>query len=134
MDSNDVIRFPQGLLGMEDCQSWVLLGDAQNNALGWLQCTTRPDVALAVVSPRRFLPDFQFRVFRSELKTVPLKQMRDAQVLVIVGKNERGATLNLKAPIVIDVAEHIGCQLIAHGDLPLQYELSDAPARLKKSA
>jgi len=46
----DVIRFPAGLPGLNDCTSWVLLADAHHEALGWLQCTQHEDVALAVVT------------------------------------------------------------------------------------
>jgi hypothetical protein len=61
-------RFTElGLPGLEDCREWALLADASNDALGWLQSTTRGDVALAVVSPRRFVPDYQVRIPRSEL-------------------------------------------------------------------
>ncbi|HEX4129993.1 MAG TPA: flagellar assembly protein FliW [Pirellulales bacterium] len=134
MDADETIQFPKGLLGLEDCHTWVLLGDAHNAALGWLQSTTRPDVALAVVSPRRFVPDYQFRVVRSDLKVVALADARDAQILVIVGKNHRGATLNLKAPIVVNVAARTACQVIAQGELPLQYELAGAVTPLRKSA
>ena len=72
--AEDLIRFPDGMLGLDDCQSWVLLADAQNDAIGWLQSTTRASVALAVVSPRRFVPDYQLRVFRRELASLDLAQ------------------------------------------------------------
>ncbi len=65
MRAEDVLLFPNGLLGMEDCRQWVLLADAQNDALGWLQSLTRAEVALAVVSPRRYVPDYQLRVSRA---------------------------------------------------------------------
>ncbi len=58
----DVIQFPAGLPGLEDCTSWVLLADAHNEALGWLQSAQCPEVALAVVSPRRFVPGYQLRL------------------------------------------------------------------------
>lgn len=134
IESEDVISFPTGLLGLEDCRHWVLLADAQNNALGWLQCITRPEVALAVVSPRRFVPHYQFRVFRSELAPLELADVRDAQVLAIVGKNERSITLNLKAPVVINLQRRMGRQVVANGDQPVQHELTSQPAPLKKSA
>ncbi len=134
VNAADMIRFPSGVLGLDDCKHWVLLADAQNQSLGWLQCTTRPEVALAVVSPRRFVPDYQFRIFRSELEALRLGGIEDAQVLVIVGKGVNGATLNLKAPVVINVAERLARQVIANGDLPLQYELTHTSALLKKSA
>ncbi|HVA44952.1 MAG TPA: flagellar assembly protein FliW [Pirellulales bacterium] len=134
LEPGDTIQFPGGLLGLEDCRQWVLLADAQNGALGWLQSTTRPDVALAVVSPRRFVPHYQFRVYRSELAPLELAGVKDAQVLTIVGKNERSITLNLKAPIVINLERRLGRQVVANGDLPLQHELNSVPATLKKSA
>lgn len=134
IEAEDIISFPTGLLGLEDCRHWVLLADVQNSALGWLQCATRPEVALAVVSPRRFVAGYQFRVFRSELAPLELTEVQRAQVLTIVGKNERAITLNLKAPVVINLERRLGRQVIANGDQPVQYELISQPAPLKKSA
>jgi flagellar assembly factor FliW len=132
--TDDIIRFPAGLLGIEQCTQWVLLADAHNNALGWLQSTSRPEVALAVVSPRRFVHHYQFRVYRRELAGLELEDTRQAQVLAIVGKNDHGITLNLKAPVVINLDRRLGRQVIANGDQPVQYELTPHPAPLKKSA
>ncbi|MEX2118868.1 MAG: flagellar assembly protein FliW [Pirellulales bacterium] len=134
IEADDILSFPAGLLGLEDCRHWVLLADAQNNALGWLQSTSRPEVALAVVCPRRFVPDYQFRVFRSELAALDLADVKDAQVLSIVGKNERSITLNLKAPVVINLERRLGRQVVANGEQPVQYELANRQAPLKKSA
>jgi flagellar assembly factor FliW len=134
LEPADVLSFPQGLLGLEECRDWVLLADVQNDVLGWLQSTSRPEVALAVVSPRRFVPDYQFKVYRSELAPLDLKHVEDAQVLVIVGKNERSITLNLKAPVVVNLSQRLGRQVVANGDQPMQYELGSDHAPLKKSA
>jgi flagellar assembly factor FliW len=134
VDAADLIRFPSGLPGLEDCREWALLADSANDALGWLQSTTRPDVALAVVSPRRFVPDYQVRIPRSELSPLNLDDMRDAQVVVVVGENGTGLTLNLKAPIVINLQARTGRQVVASGDLSLRYELSLERPPLKQSA
>lgn len=91
IEPEDLLTFPSGLFGLEACKHWVLLADAQNDALGWLQCTSRPDVAVAVVSPRRFVPSYQVRVSRSELTPLALDEVRDAKVLVIIGKNDRSS-------------------------------------------
>lgn len=134
IDAGDIIRFPSGLPGLEDCREWALLADAANEALGWLQCTTRPEVALAVVSPRRFVPDYQVRIPRSELTPLALADIRQAQVVVVVGKTGTTLTLNLKAPIVINLEARTGRQVVASGDLPLQYELALGRPPLRKSA
>lgn len=131
---SDVIRFPGGLPGLEDCTSWVLLADAHNEALGWLQSAQRPEVALAVVSPRRFVPDYQLRLGRAELGPVFCDLLDELEVLVIVSKNERGITLNLRAPVVVHLAGRMGRQVVASGDQPLQYELCKDVTSWKKTA
>lgn len=134
IEPQDIIHFPAGILGMEGCREWVLLADAHNDSLGWLQNTARADIALAVVSPRRFVPDYQIRVARRELAPLQLDRIEDAQVLVIVGMNEHGATLNLKAPLVFNLNRHLGTQVVTKDDHPLQYSLHHHAAPLKKSA
>jgi flagellar assembly factor FliW len=130
----DILNFPGGLLGLEDCHRWVLLADAENEALGWLQSVSRSEIALALVSPRRFVPDYQLRVAKSEMSPLELDDLGQAQVLLIVGKNQYGVTLNLKAPVVINAERRLGRQVIASGDQPVQYQLTDGTTALRKSA
>jgi len=130
----DMLHFPSGLPGLEDCRSWALLADAGNDALGWLQSTTRGDIALAVVCPRRFVPDYQVRIPRSELSPLALGDMRQAQVVVVVGTDGTALTLNLKAPIVINLATRTGRQVVASGELALDFRLSGDRPTFKKSA
>lgn len=134
IEAEDVLHFISGLPGLEDCREWALLADSTNDALGWLQSTTRCDVALAVVCPRRFVPDYQVRIPRSELTPLAMRNVRDAQLLVIVARHGKTLTLNLKAPIVINVEARTGRQVVASGDLPMNYELIHERPPLKKSA
>ncbi len=133
IEPDDLLQFTSGLLGLEECRHWVLLADAENDALGWLQSTSKPEIAFAVVSPRRFVPEYQVRVSRGELTPLDLSELREVQVLSIVGKNERGVTLNLKAPIVINLQRRMGRQVITNGDQPIQYQLTGEVA-LRKTA
>jgi flagellar assembly factor FliW len=129
VEADDIIRFPTGLLGLEDCREWVLLADTQNDALAWMQCIDRPTVALAVVCPRRYVPGYQMRIARRELTPLQLNDVKRAKVLLILGKTDRAITLNLKAPIVLNLDQRLGRQVITNGDLPVQYELeSEKPA------
>jgi flagellar assembly factor FliW len=134
IEPDDLLIFPAGLFGLEACKHWVLLADAQNDALGWLQSTSRSDVAVAVVSPRRFVPGYQVRVSRSELKPLALDEMRDAKVLVIVGKNERSITLNLKAPLVINLKQRVGRQVVVNNEVAIQHELHVEPTPMRMIA
>ncbi len=134
IEPDDLLTFPAGMAGLETCRQWVLLADAHNESLGWLQSATRPEIALAVVSPRRFVPEYQVRVYRTELAPLNLTQMKDAQVLTIVAKNDRSITLNLKAPLVINLPQRLGRQVVTNGEDPIQYELGGERVAYKKSA
>ena len=134
VDAADLLTFQSGLPGLEQCREWALLADADNDALGWLQCTTRDDIAIAVVSPRRFVPHYQVRIPRSELTPLRLQDICHAQLVVVVSKNNKGLTLNLKAPIVINLEDRTGRQVVANGDLSLNQQLDHTLATLKKSA
>jgi flagellar assembly factor FliW len=126
---SDVLTFVDGLIGMEECRRWVLLADAENDALGWLQSLDRPEVALAVVSPRRFVPDYRVRVARREIEPLHLREARDAQVLVIIANAGGALVANLKAPLVIHLAERLGRQIVARDDHAVQHPLSATQRR-----
>ncbi len=134
IEVDDVLLFPTGLVGFDDCRHWVLLGDAENECIGWLQCVSGQDLAMPVVSPRRFVADYQVRVSKSQLEPLNLSSTDHAFVLSVISKNNDDLTLNLKAPIIINLDQRIGRQVITSDEQPLQYVLSSAPAPLRKSA
>src|SRR6185436_20161866 len=110
-------------LGLEDCHRWVLLADGDNEALAWLQSTSRPEVALAVVHPKRFVPQYQLRVGRRDLEPLSLTTLADAEVLAIVSSHQDDLTLNLKAPLVINVSRRLGRQVTTESDATVQHSL-----------
>ncbi|MCA9236570.1 MAG: flagellar assembly protein FliW [Planctomycetales bacterium] len=129
----DLITFESGLIGLRECRRWLLLADAKNPLLGWLQCVDAPEVAVGVVAPRRFVPEFQLRVSRSEIQPLRLDNLRDAQVAVIVSRQPDGLSLNLRAPLVINIETRRGRQVISKDALPVQYLLPQAEP-LRRSA
>jgi len=133
VDDADVLTFVDGLIGMEQCRRWVLLADAENAALAWLQSLDRPELALAVVSPQRFVPGYRVRAARRDIEPLGLEQPADAQVLAIISHADGALSLNLKAPLVIHLAERVGRQIVARDDHAVQYRLA-SPTLMRKTA
>jgi flagellar assembly factor FliW len=135
IEVDDVLLFPRGIIALEDCRHWVLLADAGSASLAWLQSVTQPEIALPVVSPRRFAPQYQVRLTRGQLAPLELSQFDQAYVLAIVSRSDDALTLNLKAPLLINLGRRIGRQVITTDDQPLALELtSRSAAPLRKSA
>ena len=135
IEAEDILLFPGGLIGYELQRHWVLLADADNDAVGWLQSLASPDLALAVISPRRFFSGHSIRVTSSELAPLQLGDEDQPYVLSIVSKTEaEGLAANLKAPIVINLDRHLGRQVVVTDDQPLCQPLGGDVTSLRKSA
>lgn len=137
IDADDILLFPRGIVAFEDCRHWVLLSDEENPALAWLQSISRGDVALPVVSPRRFAPEYAVHVVRGQLATLEFSQFDHAYVLTVVSKSDGDLTLNLKAPLIINLDRRLGRQVITADEQPVALPLPAAPSQpalLRKSA
>ncbi len=135
VEVEDLLHFPSGLIAYEDCQHWVLLADAENPALAWLQSVSRPEVALAVVSPRRFSPSYAVHLTRGQLAPLEFSQFDQAYILTVVSASDGDLTLNLKAPLIINLDRRLGRQVITTSDDPVALPLTHpSPLVLRKSA
>jgi flagellar assembly factor FliW len=134
IEVDDILLFPHGVIAFEDCRHWVLLADAENPALAWLQSVSRQEVALPVVSPRRFAPAYSVHVTRGQLVPLEFSQFDQAYVLSVVSQSDGDLTLNLKAPLIINLDRRLGRQVITSDEQPVVLALPTPPARLRKSA
>jgi flagellar assembly factor FliW len=119
IEADDILLFPHGLIGFEDCRHWVLLSDAENESLGWLQSVAKADVALPVLSPRRFVPGYQVRIARSQLLPLELAQFDQAFLLTVVSQEDNELTVNLKAPLIVNLDRRLGRQVITSDEQPV---------------
>lgn len=134
IEADDILLFPQGLIGFPGDRHWVLLGDGENESLAWLQSVSEDDLTFPVVSPRRYVANYQVRMSRRDISPVQLEQPKDAHVLAILSKNEEQLTLNLKAPLLINLEQHLGCQVVVNDDQPLALPLAPVGQTYRKSA
>lgn len=134
IEPDDILFFRNGLLGFEDCRHWVLLADSDNSAVAWLQSMQHAEIALPVVSPRRFVSEYQVRLEPTDVETLQLTSVEQAYVLCVVSRNEASLTMNLRAPLVINLDRRIGCQVVTTDAQPMQFELASLPSTLRKSA
>ena len=134
IEPDDILLFPIGLIGLEHCRHWILLSDADNEYVGWLQSISAPDIALAVVSPRCYVPNYKVRIVKGDLISLQLTDTDNTFVLVVVGKEEETLTINLRAPILINLDRRLGKQVVTKDDQPLKHIIAALPGTLRRSA
>lgn len=134
IQSDDILFFRYGLFGFESQQQWVLLSDLNNPTVAWLQSMVDADIALPVVSPRRFVSGYQVQLDDRQIALLSLAKEEQAAVLAVVSRNGQTLTCNLRAPIVINLDRRVGCQVVTADEQPLQYPVAELPSSVRKSA
>lgn len=115
----DMLLMPQGLIGFETCRHWIMLADQELEEVAWLQSVGLAHVALPVVSPRRFAPDYRLSVNRRQLSLLHLRNEDQVFVLTVVSKSGLTLTTNLKSPIVVNASRQLAVQAVANDEVPL---------------
>ena len=123
----DIIGFPSGMPGFEQCRRFVLLSSADLAPFQCLQSVEGPAASFLVIDPRRALPDY--RCALSDVDRLRLGSDDDEALLwaSIVTVQADQTLVNLRAPVVINPDLMVGYQLMPSNSLyPLRFELARA--------
>jgi flagellar assembly factor FliW len=113
VDERQKIFFPQGLLGFESLQDYVLL-DAERQPFYWLQSVDNVQVAFILINPFLFRPDYEANIDNEELKQISISDPGKALIFSIVTIPPEGGsmTANLQGPLVINRDTRQGLQVV----------------------
>lgn len=120
-----VLEFPDGIPGFGDAHHWELLQSEDMQPLLWLRCVERPALALLVVDPRILMPSYHPKIGPAHLARIGFEPRHTLLTLVVVAVQEDGrATVNLRAPVVVDIETMRGVQAILEDeDLPVRHPI-----------
>ena len=126
-----IINLVHGLIGFPDMKRYTLIFDEEKKNKGnimWLQSLDETDFAMPVMLPHIVKPDYAPEFNEDSLEQLGELNAENTYVLVTVRvpKNPKEASVNLKAPIVINSDTNIGDQIIIEGSEPVRYLIHDA--------
>ncbi len=112
--TEDIIRFPLGLLGFQELTEYCLIDPGDETLILWLQSLQQPQVAFPVIEPRVFKTDYIVRLSASELRDLKLANVSKAAVynILTIPVNVMEMTANMKAPLVINLNEGWARQVV----------------------
>ena len=107
-----VLYFPQGLIGFPRARRFVILDHRPGSPFKWMVCLEQPDLAFAVAEPGKMVPDY---VAPLDLASRTLGADPDdiaLFVIVTIPPDPSAMTVNLMAPVVVDVRTRKSRQLV----------------------
>lgn len=120
----DIITFSEGIYGFEDCKSFILVSLKETELpFQWLQSTTEAHLSFILTTPFAFHSTYDFEIPEHFIQKLEIESAEDLAVysLVVLNDTLSESTINLKAPIIINVNKKKACQLILNEEYPYKY-------------
>jgi flagellar assembly factor FliW len=102
IETEEVIEFPSGLIGLGGARYALLTTDDQS-PFAWLQSIDDPELALPITNPWLFFTDYAVDVDDAEAKRIGVEDPSkvDAWVTVRAAAELQGFSANLRARILV---------------------------------
>lgn len=118
IDESSIINFVSPIIGFEQIKQYVIVKLSQNDKFSWLQSVNNDSVTFPITVPQAFDIEYTFEIDDNNQKLLNLNDANDLLTFNIVNiplNRPEDATINLLAPIVVNIKENIGAQLILSG-------------------
>ena len=116
--NEDVIVFKKGLPGFKELKNFIIFPLESNEVFSILHSIEDAQIGLVLVSPYVVIQDYEFKI--PDVNVLELEIVSPKEVLVLttvtLSLDIENMTTNLKAPIIINIKEKLGEQLILDND------------------
>lgn len=114
IDERDIFTFPDGIPGFEQDKRYTVLELEGLDGFACLQCVDRGELGFIIVNPFVFYSGYEFNLSEADAGRLEAADPGDLSVWSIVTVRDRleTATVNLVAPIVLNVRKRLGKQVI----------------------
>lgn len=114
IEQEDVINFPEGILGFNSLHKFVLLDDPNDEIFAWLQSCENPHIAFPVLEPELFAENYKVSLSKGDLEALKVSTLAGTRAfcIITVPADPTQMTANIKAPVVINVKEKLARQCV----------------------
>lgn len=119
VDENKVILFDDGVLGFPDLKKYLFMeSDDDANPICWLQSIDDIDITFPIMDVSSFISDYSPIVDNSEIEVLGEADDEDLAIynIVVIPKNIEELSVNLKAPVVINLNTLKAKQVISNNE------------------
>ena len=115
INKEDIVEFPEGLLGFERARRFIVLNTQDGGPFRWLQSTEIPDLAFVVIEPLQFMFSYDLEISDSDVAFLGVKAAEDVLLygIVTIPENPRDMTANLQGPLVINIKSRKARQIVS---------------------
>jgi flagellar assembly factor FliW len=111
----EIVTFPEGLLGFGSFKKFVILNTEGNSPFRWLQSLDDGDLAFIIIEPLNFMFSYEIDLADDEVAFLGLSKAEEVVIyaIVTIPENPKEMTANLQGPLVINAANRKARQIIS---------------------
>src|SRR3954469_24240548 len=84
IEADDVLNFPEGLLGFNELRRFVLLDDPTDEIFAWLQSCEDPGIAFPLLEPELFSTGYSIQLTKHDLEVMQLASKEGTRCFAII--------------------------------------------------
>lgn len=111
---DDVLYFGKGIPGFESLTKFIIYEPDPEVPVFALQSVDEPAVDLPIVNPFLFFPEYDVKLSQTVQNELEIKNAAEVHIYTVMSFGKTGATLNLLAPLVVNVSSRQGQQVVLH--------------------
>ncbi|WP_148214187.1 flagellar assembly protein FliW [Deferribacteres bacterium DY0037] len=114
----DIITLSAPILGFPELNDFVLISNEKSYPFIWFQSVQDANICFILVEPGIFFPDYKPEISKRDLKILSIEEEKDVKLfgIVVVPDQPKNATVNLRAPLVVNVERKLSKQVILEDD------------------
>ena len=127
IDQENVIRFPNGVLGFKDMKRFIVIYNPNPELpFHWLQSIDDGNLTFVICSPFLFADKYEFDIPRNVEDELNLKTPEDVLIysITVILEDMAETSINLKAPVIINTKEKRAMQIVLESEAyPVRYKI-----------
>ena len=112
------VYFEDGIPGLDEYKSYEIKDVEGSDKFKTMISVEEPNVGFVVISPFYVNKDYEINLNGEIIKSLQIEDPKDVLVLnlITLGKTLEKSTVNLKAPVIINIKNNKGKQFILQDD------------------
>lgn len=136
LSEKEIITFEEGIPGFDHLKKFAVVSIPKTDPIKWLVSLEDENVALPIIDPWIVRLDYHVDISKKDVQDLNIEKEKDVSVwcvVVIPKEKPDDATINLLAPIVINMKNGKAKQIIMETDeYTIRHRIKDELERSKK--
>lgn len=121
-----IMNLAEPLLGFENLKQFGLIYDDEiGSDIMWMQALEYSEICFILMNPKNIVSDYKPVLTNKQLNLLKVKDIEELELwnLCVIPEKFQDATINLKSPIFINMAEQLVMQVVLEQDFPIRFPI-----------